>query len=512
MTPDKYRMRAHEFLIEMRPDSEEFERLDYADQWLAKYTYENLDKWPDRNTLDVLTARYPIKKPRVIYRGMNFRSKEKWDEFMAEVSDGTYDFGGVSSWGSKSDAVEQFAVTRPSYYLDHETMKAHGEAQKEREYISGYRGVILKMTVQPGQGIDVNASRLGHEDEIILLPGAYEIEVERVLKRYRDAIDDGDVTIDDIVTRGGAGAYDRGFRDYVLHHHRDRLGDGARTALFKERRAKASEHGLTNINPHVIPPRSHDPEGTPTKAILQTTYSYFEAGMQGEYTPAHDAICRKEAATVVRKMIRYIRDHPDYVFEYAANMRALARYAGLEDDYSDVMKRHIGAQYQALQVAGREFNHRSWKDDWERRAVIKHHGEHAGMILNQIRESQLMEGPVEVLDIGDMEIKVFDNPSRDQVWNFTMETIRKRGALRLRGLSIMDGTPRILLWDAWLATHGDILHHLFGGGHRGITHFDIEASGLDTLYLGDHYADDNPLAERAAEIAQEAIAYRNSQP
>ena len=40
-------------------------------RWLAKYTYEGVDKYPNKKTIDYLLKNFPCKSGD-IYRGMNF--------------------------------------------------------------------------------------------------------------------------------------------------------------------------------------------------------------------------------------------------------------------------------------------------------------------------------------------------------------------------------------------------------------------------------------------------------
>ena len=373
---------------EMRTDSEEFENLDHYDQWLAKYTYENLDKWPSEDIRDELAHRYPITEPRMIYRGLNFREKEKFDAFMETIKDGVLVTQGISSWGTKSDAVEQFAVTQPSYYLDRDTMKAHDAAGKEREYVTGYRGIILRVTAQPGQAIDVNKSRLGHEDEIILLPGRYKVAVERDVKKYRDALDDGDYTIDDIIQApDGQTKYRESFRDYVMHHHKGELNDATRAHLFHERvkHLKSFDYQPTEVVFHERKPyKGFDREGTPTYVEIQYPSTFFAQAAEGIYLPQHVEQCRKWARVSIKKIIDYIRAHPDVIFRYSDNVRDIAKFAGVEGPFVDAMKSHIGTQHRALEIEGRKLNDLDLKD-WDMRTAIQRHGERVIEVLKQVR-------------------------------------------------------------------------------------------------------------------------------
>lgn len=336
-------------LMEMRPDSDEFDRLDHADQWLAKYTYENLDKWPGKDILEILAKRYPVEKPTAVYRGINFSTKEHYDEFKEKVADGTYKTGGVSSWSPNPD-VEQFAVTRPSYYLDLDTMRGYSEAQKQREYIQGYRGVILKTIAEPGRAINTNASRLGHESEITLFPGEHPVEIVRELKLYRDALEDGDTDIDAVINNTPEeydrnNAYQHGFYEYVLHHHGDKLSPETKSQVFK-RMFKGPEvefHIREKFFASDYYPR------------IQISYNgaAIIGATKGFFNPEDYQKVKRAAREMARKITTIIRQHPDHIIE--AHLGALIDFSQDKNLKKAVMS-HIATQYKELEVDGRNIN------------------------------------------------------------------------------------------------------------------------------------------------------------
>ena len=373
-------MRYGEIIQEMRPDSDEYYALDRADKWLAKYTYENLDKWPNKEVLQTLVQRYPISKPMKIYRGMNFSTKELWDEFAKEINTGSLTFGGISSWGRNNEHVEQFAVTKPSYGLNLDTMREYSASQKEMEYISGYRGVIVETIATPSTAIDVSSSKLGHEDEIILIPGTYEVKIFKELKKYKDSMTD--INVDDVITSDSTSRYDKGFKDYVLHHHTDKLGDRAKHHLFVSKRAYAIELGpIDDVTLSVTKP--YFEKDTTTKTIMSFHYGYFWAGANGQYTPEDNEICRKEAKRTIAKAIKIIQAHPDYTFKYVTNFGEIAKYAGNYSQFFDAVKRHIQAQYAQAEIDGREINNQKFKDAWDFDSAVRRHAERVAEILSQ---------------------------------------------------------------------------------------------------------------------------------
>lgn len=167
-------------LFEMYGDDDDDRRsgLSKADRWLSKYTRESFDKWPTANIIKTLLNDYPFDGG-VLYRGLNFNDAEQWEKFKEETHDLTkLDTGSISSWSTDRGTTESFALTRPTYFLNHELMQAESQKNKNRDYMIGHVGVIIKTRVAKGVGIDVNKSNHGKESEVILPPGVYNIEVD----------------------------------------------------------------------------------------------------------------------------------------------------------------------------------------------------------------------------------------------------------------------------------------------------------------------------------------------
>lgn len=224
--------------------SDLFEAQDYnkikepALRWLAQFTYENKGKNPPVEYLTKLIKKYP-NRSGTIYRGLNFYTQQSWQDFFDKFQQGQarLGFSGVSSWSQDLTTAEQFAVTQPTYQLNPQVMTAYGIQQSRKEALSGYRGVILKMHLDAGQAIDVDASGVGHESEIVVPPGTYEVKIDRVIKKYEHQLQDKDTNINQVVlntTRADlkTSSSEHTFFDYVIHHHVKELSPKAQAHLF----------------------------------------------------------------------------------------------------------------------------------------------------------------------------------------------------------------------------------------------------------------------------------------
>jgi hypothetical protein len=171
---------------------------------------------------------------------MNFTREESYTEFMElfNKSNGKLTFNVVTSWSGDPSTANQFALTQPTYQLNPAVLAAHDQQMKRRERLSGYRGVILKTTVSAGVGIDVDATGVGHESEIVLPPGTYQTEIYQEVKQYKHSLEDGDTSVDDVILKTTAESLrsrstEHSFFDYVIHHHGQELSPKAQQHLLK---------------------------------------------------------------------------------------------------------------------------------------------------------------------------------------------------------------------------------------------------------------------------------------
>lgn len=168
------------------------EAKDPATEWLKNYTYHNTDQWPNDYIISTLLKRFPNTHQMTLYRGMNFRSKESYDEYISQFTNGTatIEVSKISSWTNTENTAEHFAMVQPTYNPDMMTFHQEEKARKEFEKVRGYRGIIISNIIEPNTAIDVNKSKHAKENEFILPPATYTINIVKELKRYSDQIND----------------------------------------------------------------------------------------------------------------------------------------------------------------------------------------------------------------------------------------------------------------------------------------------------------------------------------
>lgn len=367
-------MKWREIIVEMRP-GEERDNLDPYDSWLAKFCYENLDKWPSQKTFDLLCRRYPVEEPTAVFRGMNFSTKEDYDDFMTMIADGVLDTNGTAtSWGRTPSEVENFALTRPSYILNRETMQAHDDARRRGEVVTGYRGLILRAVVGPGQGIDVNKSRVGHESEIITR-GKIAVTIEQVLKTYQDLVDDEEMDFDAAAEREDTDSrsYHGGMTAYVRDRHVERLSAVTKSKLF-QREYKAPEIKIREEKPYFSGDLPF------TKVTFSFPYYLYRLAASSFYNEEDCIHALDDARTLVDDLIRDIRDRPQDIFRYTHAIVDLANWTN-RPDLKGALQEHIRNQYKDLEKKGRDINKLPGE---ERLPAIHRHGEVIKLVLSQL--------------------------------------------------------------------------------------------------------------------------------
>jgi hypothetical protein len=341
--------------------------LDKADRWLAKYTYESLDKYPSSDIAEELTHRYPAAPGTVIYRGMNFDTEEEWNDFIKvyRQNDGVITAGSVSSWSQDPTEAKQFAVTKPSYFVSFSTMDLYFKQKKAREYISGYRGVILQTTVKEGTGIDVNASNLGHESEIILIPGKYKTTIYKEMKRFADVMADEDETLanilDKVLTSKNSDTTDEyyeKFYKYVFHNYGDdiRQSEDLKEQIYQITVATLKSKKISdNMVISVKPAYWFRDVPNYTEVTVSFASGLFIIGENGFIPKSKLGIMQQYANKIIEAYADLVKKYSGVEYHYNfGNSDLLKKYASSRhaEMLDNIMNQQIGGSYH--QVNSRE--------------------------------------------------------------------------------------------------------------------------------------------------------------
>jgi hypothetical protein len=345
---------------------------DSADSWLAEFTYENRNKYPGNNKLEILLKRYPFDGGK-LYRGMNFRTEEDWNTFYKSIKNGVMITNSVTSWSIDKLTVNQFAQTRPSYNLDAITMKLYSDAEKKGEEITGYCGIIIETDVGPGCGIDVNKSNLGHESEVILVPGSYNVKIDR-LKKFEEMMNDNvdfnqvilNSTIDDF------NSDNKNFVKYILKHYGKELSVPAQTHIFNLYYPKNENFSYEFLK------RPISDEGNLYLYFPRKIFSFYEEGI------IRDPLLINKLKILAGKIVTKALPIIDKYLPFSENnndlkiIYILAKLCGKETEYSNIFKKY----YKKLEVDGRALNKIS--DPEEKKKSMKSHIEKIKRLMQML--------------------------------------------------------------------------------------------------------------------------------
>lgn len=194
-----------------------------ADQWLSTHTRHTVDKYPTQDIVDDLIHSYPYTKNLPVYRSVNFADEEQYRSFLDKTQHGTVlNTSTITSWSPDVHTAHQFAVTRPTFFDDEgKFSQPEDKKRKERDFLVGPAGVILKLSVPANSGIDVSKSKYTFENEIILVPGHYTISIYKTTIPYVKSIHDENY--DEIIQ--ALEDLDSGFNRQKLEHVLFRFAD-----------------------------------------------------------------------------------------------------------------------------------------------------------------------------------------------------------------------------------------------------------------------------------------------
>lgn len=385
-------------LVEKYYDDDEYDRslsnLDPHDRWLKSYTYDGLDKHPSDSVIDALLDDYANDKGMTLYRGLNFETKEEFNKFMKDVESGELEVGSITSWSPSKSTAWQFAVTRPTYFLNFELMSADSERKKQREYMLGYRGVILKTDVKPGDAVDVTKSDFSKENEMIIPPGKYKVEVEEI-KPFKELVKEQDpsevvlgLTPEDI----GKDTFNAQFFKYIIFHKLD-FSDEAKEHLYnlvKPRGKVIAQAEMKDPMWGDKRPRLHLTVGNEEFSPFYL-YSYADV-LGAKYLPK----IKKLANEHMRSLIDAIKDADlDFSGESVGNldyiMPYLRKYAKpqLLDEYKNLVRGELAREYRKLSsdddVTDRVRDINKIKDPDQKRKAIDDYAKDLVNILKNIQ-------------------------------------------------------------------------------------------------------------------------------
>lgn len=145
-------------------------------------------KYPIDVNFNEILEYFHNTKSVVVYRGLNFYTKEDYDSFIDSIKSGYLTESNITSWSTSKAVAEKYAKVRQFdlsvFTFDMKTALDLALSTRTKNDVIGFRGVILKTIIQPNSGIDVSSIN-SSEHEVILPAGSYKVSYENVLS-YND--------------------------------------------------------------------------------------------------------------------------------------------------------------------------------------------------------------------------------------------------------------------------------------------------------------------------------------
>lgn len=340
------------------------DNMDIVDRAIRKYTLNSLEMYALLPVWDEAVSRYPLKKDTVVYRGMNFSDKESYDKFINSIKGGVLVTEDIISWSPNKSTAEQFAVTRPTYmeFMSRDTMDLISKQSREGERITGYRGVILATTAKRDVTLNVSASKLGAENEVILPPGKYRVTYEDVLS-YKDILKDPNDSIMSLTRDSLSDSDNQKFLYFILKKDPS-LSKEARSHLFNITKPnnirfeieKTEDRGVSASG------KSITVYGAGTDTLISKFYTNSDLQKLGRELKPH-----------LQKLIKDIKNSydPGAKINYRTNLRDLVRVAGVESEFNNMLKDTIGASYNKITSKDRVDDINKITDPEEKRDAIR---------------------------------------------------------------------------------------------------------------------------------------------
>lgn len=146
-----------------------------AEKKLEQYT-ENGSTMLSPEEFRQLVRSYPYDGGS-LYRGLHFSTKEGFDAFKEKIQSGTMTTTRQSSWTQDAATAKDFAGSKKSFDPTPQIMRDEENRVKSGDYMTGYGGVVISVTVPAKVGIDIDKTDFAKETEVLLPPGEYQVKI-----------------------------------------------------------------------------------------------------------------------------------------------------------------------------------------------------------------------------------------------------------------------------------------------------------------------------------------------
>lgn len=315
-------------------------------QKLRNYTKDENPIYLESDFNEML-AEWPNKEDITVYRGINFSTKEKYEDFWKELkATGGYKSSECAGFSPRYDTAYDFSTTTKTYFPTMHVVMEEAKRNVQGEKIAGYCGVILTTTAKRGTVVDVNSSGEGVESEVLFRPNELiPCEVFKV-KSFKELVRSKNFDVNEYV-KNNAGNDDDLLTYLIINKHKIIKDENCQLLLDKylEKFSKtktgytAEELILAEDNIVVIE-RTNQKFGDTTKQIniYVPDTKYFE-NYELLRKPQRDII-EKIANTVIGHVFEVHLKYRDMMPIDYSNLKNITPYLNKHNE--ELYKRMIG--------------------------------------------------------------------------------------------------------------------------------------------------------------------------
>tara|TARA_R110000803_G_scaffold73360_4_gene137199 strand:+ start:609 stop:2138 length:1530 start_codon:yes stop_codon:yes gene_type:complete len=359
-------------LKESAYDRDVVDDLEWDEQVLYSYV-RNVGQFapaPQGDNAESLMEKYPVAKKKIIYRGLMFDTKERYDEFLGKIADGTLETTAFTSWTPHVGTAFQFAATRPSFQITRELSRL--AQANPGETLMGKGGIIISVNVSPGDGIDVSQFEHAAEDEVLLKNGTWKIKIVKKIVQFKEMIAEHDINkiIKNLIEDNGwkkllrsndsiTDYETKGLFDYIFGQKTDQLNQKSRELIGNMMQAAST--GEPNYGVKVEERYNGDAN---ILVYLRSNLGLLAAGFFGMPDDVKKNRKLKKMTKVIDKIIREVivavRKNPDAKLVYyggsVSNLQGLAKYGSdaTLTKYKKMLRDVYGRRYALLNQPGQK--------------------------------------------------------------------------------------------------------------------------------------------------------------
>lgn len=201
-------------------------------QKLRSYTKDENPIY-EMNDFNEMLKLWPNADDITVYRGINFDTKEKYENFLKELkATGGYKSAECAGFSPRYDTAYDFSTTTKTYFPTMHIVMEEARRNVQGEKIAGYCGVILTATAKRGTVVDVNSSGEGVESEVLFRPNeVIQCEVFKV-KSFKELVRSKDFDVNEYV-KNNAGNDDDLLTYLIINKHKTITDENCQLLLDK---------------------------------------------------------------------------------------------------------------------------------------------------------------------------------------------------------------------------------------------------------------------------------------